>query len=191
MRISVVLCTRNGAKHLQRQLRSLLDQQRPPFEVIARDDASSDGTAKTLQSFAAVAPFPVRVTINPQALGTAGNFQAAIADAEGDVIAPCDQDDVWYPEKLSQFEVAMAGSDSPDLAFCDADLVDEQLRPLGRTQWESIRFNRRQQEIAAGNLWKVLSRFNVVSGIAMAFSARRRDLLLPIPEDGCTMVGSA
>jgi glycosyltransferase involved in cell wall biosynthesis len=182
MRISVVLCTHNGAAHLQRQLRSLLDQQRRPDEVIARDDASTDGTAAILQSFATVAPFPVRLTLNPQPLGTTANFQAAIADATGDVIAPCDQDDVWYPEKLARFEAAMAGVDPPDLVFCDADLIDEQLRPLGCTQWQSIGFTPRHREIAArGKLWSVLARFNVVTGVAMAFNARRRDLLLPIP----------
>jgi len=183
MRISVVLCTRNGAPYLQRQLRSLLDQRRLPDEVIVRDDASCDQTANIIKAFANVAPFNVRVTFNSQPLGTTGNFQAAIADATGEIILPCDQDDVWYPEKLAVFEAAMSAGGETDLGFCDADLVDEQLRPIGHTLWESIRFTPRQRMLVTrGQLWQILTRFNVVSGAAMAFSARRRDLILPIPD---------
>jgi len=173
MRISVVLCTRNGASYLQRQLRSLLDQRRLPDEVIVRDDASCDQTANLIKAFAAVAPFNVRVTFNSQPLGTNGNFQAGFGD----------QDDVWYPEKLSVFEAAMSAGAETDLGFGDADLVDQQLRPLGQTLWESIGFTpRRRMLVARGQLWQILTKFNVVSGAGMAFSARRRDLLLPIPE---------
>ena len=42
---------------------------------------------------------------------------------------------------------------------------------------------RRQQKAARNGLSPLLVKFNVVSGGAMAFAARRRDLLLPIPPE--------
>jgi Glycosyl transferase family 2 len=181
MRISVVLCTLNGGAHLPRQLRSLAQQQRRPDELVAFDDGSNDSTAEILRRFAEAAPFAVRWQVNPRRLGVVGNFQSAIAAAAGDVIACCDQDDIWYPDKLACMEAAMADG-AADLVCSDADLVDQSLRPLGRRLWESIGFGQRPQaEVAAGRLWSVLFRFNVVSGAGMAFGAGWRDLLLPIP----------
>jgi hypothetical protein len=174
-RISVVLCTCNGQAYLARQLRSLADQERLPDELLIFDDASTDATADIAGRFASTAPFPVQFRINPVRLGTTGNFQSAIAAASGEIIACCDQDDVWYPEKLARLAEAFACTDA-DLVFSDADLVDAELRPLGQRLWQSIGFT-----APAGQLWRVLLRFNAVTGAAMAFKGSRRDLLLPIP----------
>ena len=44
MKISIVICTYNGAKFLGEQLDSIVSQSLSPYEVIAQDDGSSDGT---------------------------------------------------------------------------------------------------------------------------------------------------
>jgi len=181
MRLSVALCTCNGQKHLPRQLRSLLDQQRRPDELVVHDDASTDDTVGMLQSFAAVAPFEVRLQLNEVRVGVHSNFQSAMNAADGDIIACCDQDDVWYPEKLKRLEAAIV-EEGADLAFGDADLVDENLRPLGRRHWDTIGFGMSQRQAArAGRLWTTLVRFNAVTGAGMAFRSHWREFLLPIP----------
>jgi glycosyltransferase involved in cell wall biosynthesis len=185
MRISVALCTCDGAAHLEAQLRSLTAQQRLPDELIVHDDCSADETPKIIEQFAAAAPFPVRWRINPMRLGITANFASAIAAATGDVIACCDQDDVWYPDKLERIAGTFEKSDpsAPDLVFSDADLVDADLRPLGSRLWKSIGFTGGAHRAAeCGRLWEVLIRFNAVSGAGMAFLSRWRDLLLPIPD---------
>jgi glycosyltransferase involved in cell wall biosynthesis len=182
LRISVVLCTCNGQPHLPRQLRSLADQERPPDELLIFDDCSTDATPDIARHFASTAPFPVRFQVNPVRLGATQNFQSAIAAAAGDIIAPCDQDDVWYPEKLARISETFAATGA-DLVFSDADLVDAALRPLGRRLWQSIGFTPAEQRRAAGaKLWPLLLRFNAVTGAAMAFKSTWRDLLLPIPD---------
>jgi len=182
MRVSVVMGTFNGAAYLPRQLRSLAAQSRRPDELVVFDDGSTDETVEILRAFASTAPFPVRWQTHPENLGAAATFQSALSAASGDILALCDQDDVWYPEKLAVFESAFASKDAPDLVFCDADLVDENLRPLARSLWKSIGFGRRQLGLAEiGRLWSVLIRFNAVTGTAMAFSAKWKDLILPIP----------
>lgn len=50
-RIGVALCTYNGARYLQAQLDSILEQDLPVNEVVIGDDGSSDQTLQLLQAF--------------------------------------------------------------------------------------------------------------------------------------------
>ncbi|WP_251274104.1 glycosyltransferase, partial [Enterobacter hormaechei] len=49
-RIGVALCTYNGARYLQAQLDSILDQDLPVNEVMIGDDGSSDQTLQLLHA---------------------------------------------------------------------------------------------------------------------------------------------
>ena len=60
-RLSVALCTHNGAAHLREQWDSLLAQEWLPDEIIVSDDASSDGTVALVREWAKTAPFDDRV----------------------------------------------------------------------------------------------------------------------------------
>ena len=53
-RISVIVCTRNGAATLRACLGSLVELQYPDFEILVIDDGSTDATAEIAQSFATV-----------------------------------------------------------------------------------------------------------------------------------------
>ncbi|HEX8394664.1 MAG TPA: glycosyltransferase, partial [Longimicrobium sp.] len=59
-RVSVALCTYNGARWLPEQLASLAAQTRLPHELVVCDDRSTDETEAVVRAFAATAPFPVR-----------------------------------------------------------------------------------------------------------------------------------
>jgi glycosyltransferase involved in cell wall biosynthesis len=104
MNISVAMCTYNGARYVREQLDSIATQTRRPDELVVCDDKSSDATCKIVTSFAASVPFPVRLYVNQQNLGSTKNFERAIAFCEGDVIVLSDQDDVWLPGKLREIE---------------------------------------------------------------------------------------
>ena len=49
--VSVLICAKNEAKNLQRNLPSILDQDYPDFEVILINDGSSDDTLSVMKSF--------------------------------------------------------------------------------------------------------------------------------------------
>ena len=100
-RISVAMATYNGARFLGEQLDSLARQTRLPFELVVTDDGSTDTTLALLQAFAETAPFPVHVHGNPVRLGYAENFFRACSLCTGELIALCDQDDVWLEAKLA------------------------------------------------------------------------------------------
>lgn len=99
--ISVLLCTFNGSRWLPRQLQSLLDQDLKPSELVVCDDGSTDNTIALLCGFRDVSSFPVRIYRNKQRLGYALNYLLGVSLTEHPLVAFCDQDDVWLPDKLS------------------------------------------------------------------------------------------
>jgi len=181
MKISVALCTYNGAAHVGEQLAGIAAQTRPPDELVVCDDVSGDATAEIVRAFAADAPFPVRLTVNDANLGATKNFEKAVGLAAGDAIALSDQDDVWLPAKLERIETVLNESPGAGLVFTDAECVGEDLRPLGYRLWPSSYLGRREIErIRGGGTFELLLTHNVVTGATTAFRGEFRDLVLPI-----------
>ncbi|HUR24801.1 MAG TPA: glycosyltransferase family 2 protein [Candidatus Thermoplasmatota archaeon] len=184
-RVSVILCTYNGARYLEEQLDSLVQQDRRPDELIVGDDGSTDGTLAILEVFAARSPFSVRLKVNGQRLGSTENFGRAVTRATGDLVLLCDQDDVWHPSKVRTLVDALEADPGLGGCFCDARLVDEQLRPLGRL-WDSSRVGftpKRRQAMAEGDGFRVLLDRPAVTGACFAFRNPLPAGILPIPPE--------
>jgi glycosyltransferase involved in cell wall biosynthesis len=181
-RISVALCTYNGGAFLPEQLASLAAQTLPPHEIVVFDDGSDDQTLDLLNRFRDSNPsLGMRLEVNPHRLGPAGNFERAIAACRGEIIALCDQDDVWMPDKLAVIAREFERNPKLGLVFSDADICDEAGNPLGYRLWQSVGFGGRLRRRAErGGAFDVILRQNVVTGATVAFSAGLRDLVLPI-----------
>jgi glycosyltransferase involved in cell wall biosynthesis len=182
-RLSIALCTYNGARFLAAQLDSIATQTRLPDELVACDDGSNDDTVSLLEQFAARAPFAVRVFRNDTRLGPTKNFEKAIELCTGDLIATCDQDDVWMPEKLALSAAAMDKDPALGLVFGDAEVVEDDLRPRGHSMWQAIQFQPpARRMVSEGRIFEVLMRQWVVTGATMMFRAKHRSQFLPIPD---------
>jgi len=180
--VSVALCTYQGERFLPVQLETLAAQTRPPDELVVGDDGSTDATPELLERFAEQVPFPVRVHVNGERLGSSQNFAATMGRCTGDVIFLCDQDDAWHAGKIERLLLRMAEPDHPALVFSDADLIDEGSHSVGPGLWEATGFaGSLKERFAAGQVAEVLCVGNVVTGAASAFEARYRDLILPVP----------
>lgn len=171
-RVSVALCTYNGEKYLAQQLDSLLAQTHAPYELIAADDASSDLSRDILQDYAPRFP-RVRIIRNAINVGLGQNFQQAFSACTGDWIAPCDQDDIWEPDKLAT--LLQAAKVGHLLVYSDSALVDERGHPMNKKVSDSLPMISGQKPLA-------FTFRNSVSGHSCIF---RRELLLramPFPE---------
>jgi len=183
LKISIALCTYNGAKFLQEQLESIAIQTRTPDEMVICDDQSKDNTLEILRNFSSSVSFPVEIVLNEKNLGSTKNFEKAIKLCTGDIIFLSDQDDVWNPDKLEKIEKLFSISPSTSLVFSDAELVDEDLRPLGYTLWQSIGFSSKEQGyFTRGKFIEVLLKRNVVTGSTMAFRSEFKQLFFPISD---------
>jgi glycosyltransferase involved in cell wall biosynthesis len=182
IRLSVAICTYNGAKYLKDQLVSLEQQSRRPDEVIVSDDCSTDSTVDIVTAFASRAAFQVHLYVNTRNLGTTKNFEGAIRRCTGDIVALSDQDDFWLPHKLHRLEREFLARPDIGCVFSDAELTDQHLQSLGHNLWTVIRLGRSEfASFQQGNGLAVLLRRNVATGATMAFRANLREVLLPIP----------
>lgn len=183
MKISVAMTTFNGAKYLREQLDSIFAQSRLPDEIVVCDDGSADGSIELLREYAAHAPCNMQVITNGERLGAIKNFEKAIGLCSGDLIALCDQDDVWRSRKLRVLSDAFEADDDLGVVLTNADLIDKDGTPLRGDLWSRCRFNkRRQQTLTTSRGYDLLFGIPFATGATMAFRSRFKSLVLPIPE---------
>lgn len=174
-KVSVAMCTYNGAAFVEAQLESILRQTRCPDEVILSDDGSTDATIEIANKVAAKYPGKIQIVNNRRPRGSCGNFENAIGIASGDIIFLADFDDVWFPDKISTTIEAFARNADVVLVYSDAVLTDRELNPTGTM------FDRRK----AANLRKPpnlreLSRGVAFNGPVIAFHSRLKPFVIPI-----------
>lgn len=126
--VSVPICTFNGERYLARQIDSVLSQSHSNLEIIVSDDASKDGSVDLLSSYSR-RDGRLKYSVNEVNRGFSENFSRAISACSGRFICPCDQDDIWRPEKVSTLLSAIG---SYDAVYCDSEMIDQDERPLGR-----------------------------------------------------------
>jgi glycosyltransferase involved in cell wall biosynthesis len=182
--ISIAICTYNGETYLREQLDSYVAQTRLPDEVVVCDDCSKDSTREILTAFASNAPFPVKLYFNERNLNYIKNFEKAIGLCTGDIIVLSDQDDVWRKDKIQLIEDEFTKSEKIGMVYADAEIVDENLRSLNSTMWQGINFNlEKQKNFNVGKAFDSLLKDGCVYGSSMAFRAKFRCLIVPIPLD--------
>ncbi|HMH43699.1 MAG TPA: glycosyltransferase family 2 protein [Pyrinomonadaceae bacterium] len=185
MKISVAMCTYNGARYIKDQLQSIARQTRLPDELVISDDASMDGTEHILDEFSKTARFPVRLSVNRKNQGVIRNFEQAICLCDGDVIALSDCDDVWETRKLELLERSLLQNPEVGLIFTDAEIVDASSKPINLRLSQSVGLDRqKQRKIRSGRALDVLLARTVVTGATMAFRSEFRDIILPLPAGG-------
>ena len=122
--VSVAMATFNGSRYIRQQLDSLAAQIHLPSELVISDDGSTDETLNLVREFSKKAPFPVFVYRNETRLGYRANFLHATTLCTSDLIAFCDQDDIWDRRKI---EICVPFFNNPDvlLAYHNAIAITE------------------------------------------------------------------
>ena len=186
-KISVAMCTYNGEKYLREQLDSIASQTRLPVELVICDDRSTDSTTDIIHNFADSAPFSVRFNLNPVNLGGTAkgitkNFEQASRLCTGDLIAFCDQDDVWLPQKLARMAQTMEEKPQLGGVFVDAQLVNDQGVPKGILLSETTGMTRNEHKrLERGEVLPVLLSMTKVYGCTLMVDAKLLVKLLPVP----------
>lgn len=187
MSVSVVLCTYNGERWLPELWRSLLAQARVPDQIVVRDDASGDGTFALLRKLAEEAQARgIRVVLarNERNLGFVGNFEAALADATGEVVFLCDQDDVWHPQKIALMLESFEQRPGLLLLHSDARLVDEAGHNMHCGLFEALEVTRRERALLhSGRAFDALLRRNLATGATLAFRLSLLNGVAPFPPE--------
>jgi len=147
-RISVALCTYNGARYIERQLESIRRQVRPVDEIIVCDDLSSDETVALVKHFKEISGMNVNIIINEPRRGVCGNFDNAIKQCSGDVIFLSDQDDIWLPEKTRCVMEWFEKHPEKDVVFTNGYFMnDQELSFTQRTLFGAVGFTTKAQRL--------------------------------------------
>ena len=113
--VSVIIPVKNGAKYLEKSLRSVLAQDHPPCEILVLDNESTDETESIARQFAADG---ARFIANHPPLNMAGSLNLGIQLARGELLAFTSHDDIWVPSKLRR--QAERFTARPELDYCIA-----------------------------------------------------------------------
>lgn len=178
MAISVALCTYNGAKFLETQLKSILAQTRPVDEIVVCDDGSTDETIKIITDFKNNYPSLISFHRNDTPLKVIKNFEKAISLCKGDIIFLSDQDDIWKNNKVEQVIDYFENNSGCLGVFSDAELIDHNGSSLNTTMWDILSF----KEFATDkiDIFKYLVfHGNVVTGACLALKKEAKPFILP------------
>lgn len=132
MKLIVLMSTYNGEKYLKDQLNSLVTQELLPDQILIRDDGSTDSTMDILKYYSDSYKFIKYY--KGENLGPAKSFMELIKNCDdADYYALCDQDDVWFKDKLKvahETIETIRPNDKPVLYCSRFTLTDEKLNEL-------------------------------------------------------------
>ena len=135
-KVLILLAAYNGEAYIRQMIESVLNQTYPNFQLILSDDGSDDHTAQILSSYADKYPQKVIHYCSGQRFGNAQkHFMHLLSHfQDAPYIMFCDQDDVWYPDKIEKTLHKMLCVESaknvPVLVHSDLRVVDRAGEPI-------------------------------------------------------------
>ena len=123
-KISIVMATYNGERFLLDQLKSLRDQSIQIYQVIIIDDCSTDNTVKIVKEF--IGKYNLTnwlIHVNTKNVGWKKNFKVGFDLAEGNIIFPCDQDDIWHKDKCAKMIACMKKNPDIELLVSNYEIM--------------------------------------------------------------------
>lgn len=178
-KVCILLSSYNGADYLAEQLDSLISQTYPDIAIIVRDDGSTDSSPQILREYAAEYPH-IHVEFG-QNIGISGSFMALLSQAHEhcQYFAFCDQDDVWYPDKLERavLKHTNASPGEPAIYFSRLEYVGRNLDHLKYSRLPRRRFSFRNALVE-----------NNASGCTIVLNRSAREMIVShMPSPHCIM----
>lgn len=168
--VAVLLCTKDGDRFLDEQIKSIRTQDHQNIRLFASDDGSTDNTRNILNTHClSWGEWSFAIKSGPQQ-GYAANFLSLVCchEIEADYYAFADQDDIWEADKLSRAisKLKTVPSETPALYCSRTRLVEKNGAEIGYTPLY------RRSPSFANSLVQSLS-----SGNTMVFNQAARDIL--------------
>lgn len=170
-KIDILMATYNGEKYLAEQIDSIISQTYKNWNLLIRDDGSSDSTFKILLEYEKKDDRIKIVKDEKGNLGIAKNFEELLKITSSELVMFSDQDDVWKKDKI---EIMMKYISDYDLIVSDAVVVNEKLKCIN----ESLFYIVKSKKGIIKNIIK-----NTYYGCCMLFKRKILGKVLPIPDN--------
>lgn len=102
-KIDILMATYNGEKYLVEQLDSIINQTYRNWNLLIRDDNSTDKTLEIIQNYHKKDKRIKILKDNKGNLGIVRNFEELLKSSESEFIMFSDQDDIWVKNKLDMY----------------------------------------------------------------------------------------
>jgi glycosyltransferase involved in cell wall biosynthesis len=181
--LDILMAVYNNEAYVTHQLQSIIEQTYPHFQIIIRDDQSTDRSFQLIEDFARLHPGKIRLIRGEKNLGARGNFAALMQESTADYIMFSDADDVWLPNKIEETLALMHknekiyGKTTPLLIHTDLTVVDKNLCTITPSFW-----NYSQIDPEHGLFLNRLLVQNVITGCTMLINRPLLELANPIPD---------
>lgn len=183
-KISIVMATYCGERYVREQLESLAEQSRQADEVLIYDDVSADGTPRIIKDFISEhKPSGWIFRQNAENLGFIRNFHALLEAATGDIIFLCDQDDIWYRDKLERMICVFDAHPEALAVNGGFDFIDGEGKAIpavtseGRSNHDLI-FRPLEKDTVTSISYLEILKGNITPGCCMAIRRELRDIYL-------------
>lgn len=114
-KISVIIPLYNGEKYLRQAIQSAVEQTLQAAEIIVVDDGSSDRSALIVAELAE--KYPLLQYFRQENAGQAAARNFGVRQAQGELIAFLDQDDIWYPNHLAELSTPFLEKYYPEIGW--------------------------------------------------------------------------
>ncbi len=121
---SVIICTFNRARLLQRAVRSLISQSETDWEAVIVDDGSTDNTHQELIRFA-VTDARIKFLQNETNSGLSISRNIGVRNARGRYVTFLDSDDEYKPDHLATRKAMLEKDDSVRFLHGGATVVGD------------------------------------------------------------------
>ncbi|EKO3677107.1 glycosyltransferase family 2 protein [Vibrio metschnikovii] len=180
--VDIVIASYQGQQYIRQQLTSI--QQNIGYSTLVNkvyivDDGSTDETALQVKALAANDDKLIWVASEQANLGPVGNFQRGMGLTTAPLIMLCDQDDIWFKDKIARSVQELQpfiNHQCPVLAFADLQVVDHDLALLCDSYFTHKKIPKSWHQ-QFGHLLQQ----NTVSGCSTIFNRALLNLALPIP----------
>lgn len=126
--VSVIIPCHNHADYLPDAIRSALQQQGPPAQIIVVDDGSSDDTRSVATSFE-----PAIRYVFQENRGLPAARNTGLAQATGEAVVFLDADDLLEPGYITAMTGVLERDPGAAAVYCGFRMVDPANRPLPQT----------------------------------------------------------
>jgi glycosyltransferase involved in cell wall biosynthesis len=108
LKLTVIMPSLNQGGHIERAIRSVLDQRYPALQFLLVDGGSSDGSVEIIRRFEGELDW----WISEPDEGQTHALEKGVARATGDVVAYLNSDDYYLPGAFTTALTALEGSDA-------------------------------------------------------------------------------
>jgi len=189
--ITVGIPVHNGEDFLEIALDSVLNQTRPPDNVLIYDNASEDSSFEIAKSFAIRYPF-ISAMQRSENVGAARNFNELVADSSSTYFCWLCHDDTWDTDLLDRSFEAMESNPDASVAFAVPNWIDADGESIGCPPpviWsDSADASTRARDLLSHDIHSLLFDCNAVHGLIRRSCLEKTRMIRPYPSGDVPLI---